>query len=117
MSENEQVNEKDRENFALLQTNKMLNDQLVQANRAKESMEGNLMRVYSEAHEVKAMLDAELKEYEATKDSLSSLRRQNLVLWEHIKKIYKKMRKARAKAKRQKHKMKKLSRVHARAQA
>ena len=55
-SENEQVNEKNNENQRLLKTNSMLSVMLEQAKVAKERMEANLLRVYDEAHEVRACL-------------------------------------------------------------
>mmetsp|Transcript_1727 Transcript_1727/g.2405 ORF Transcript_1727/g.2405 Transcript_1727/m.2405 type:complete len:91 (+) Transcript_1727:1008-1280(+) len=89
MSENELVNEKERVNQDLLKKNNQLDLQNKQAIRAKESMESNLKRVYEEAHEVKAILDQELRQYEQSKGKLSAMRRQNLVLWKHIKKLMK----------------------------
>ena len=93
MSQNDQVNEKERENQMLFKTNSMLSVQLAHAKKAKENVETQMIRVYEEAHEVKQIIDCELKEYEQTKTKLSDLRRQNLVLWKHIKKMKKKIRK------------------------
>ena len=59
MSENDVVNEKERENQQLLKTNSMLTVQLNQAKKAKDNMESQLIRVFEEAHE--------LKEFEQTK--------------------------------------------------
>lgn len=67
MSENDVVNEKERENQQLLKTNSMLTVQLNQAKKAKDNMESQLIRVFEEAHEVKAVIDTELKEFEQTK--------------------------------------------------
>ena len=77
----------------LFKTNSMLSVQLAHAKKAKENMEAQMIRVFDEALEVKQVIDCELKEYEQTKDNLSELRRQNLVLWMNIKKLKKKMRK------------------------
>lgn len=75
MSENELVNEKERVNQDLLRKNNQLDLQNKQAIRAKESMEQNLKRVYEEAHEIKSILDQELRQYEQSKGKLSSMRR------------------------------------------
>jgi predicted nuclease with TOPRIM domain len=44
---------------------------------------------------VKAQLDEEIASYKDTKDKLSNLRRNNFVLWKHIKKLKRKYRKLR----------------------
>ena len=106
MSENEQVNEKDKENHALLATNSKLIGELREARSAKEKMESNLIRVFEEAKEVKNVINAELTEYKQAQSQMSLLRRQNLVLWKFIKKLHKKMRKERRRAKRNKQKAK-----------
>ena len=38
-------------------------------------------------------LDREMVEYEESKDEMATLRRQNLVLWKHIKKLRKRTKK------------------------
>lgn len=106
MSENEQVNEKDKENKALLATNSKLIGELREARSAKEKMETNLIRVFEEAKEVKKMINAELTEFQQAQSQMSILRRQNLVLWKYIKKLNKKMRRERQRAKQRKQKAK-----------
>ena len=78
-------------------------------------MEAQLLRVYEEAHEVRAIIDAELQEYGQEKGKLSLLRQQNLVLWSHIKKLNKKMRRERKRAIRKKEKAKQIAKVRAEA--
>ena len=63
MSENEQVNEKDKENKALLATNSKLIGELREARSVKEKMESNLIRVFEEAKEVKKIINTELTEF------------------------------------------------------
>ena len=76
-------------------------------------MEQNLKRVYEEAHEVKSILDQELRQYEQNKGKLSSMRRQNLVLWKHIKKLIKRQRQAKVREKRRKQQVKELMKAQA----
>lgn len=52
-----------------------------------------LQNLYSDSELVKGKLDEEIAEYQQAKGKLSGLRRNNFVLWKHIKKLKRKYRK------------------------
>lgn len=73
-------------------------------------MEENLTSVYKDASEVKAIVDKELDQYEQTKDELSQLKRQNLVLFKYIKKLIRRQKRERMREKRKEQRKKQLER-------
>ena len=58
------------------------------------SMHLSLKTLFKDAEEVRQKLDKEMVAYEQSKYELSTMKRQNLVLWKHIKKL--RMRRKRA---------------------